>query len=118
VVMLPSMALGALAAALVAAPLADPGSVTGPDALLLALVGLVIAPVAFGPISIGPRHLPAQEVSLLMLLETVLGPVWAWLILGQSPGRSTLAGGALIVGARATHAAIGLRRPVPAPPPR
>jgi drug/metabolite transporter (DMT)-like permease len=118
VVMLPSMALGALAAALVAAPLADPGSVTGPDALLLALVGLVIAPVAFGPISIGPRHLPAQEVSLLMLLETVLGPVWAWLILGQSPGRSTLAGGALIVGALVTHAAIGLRRPVPAPPPR
>jgi drug/metabolite transporter, DME family len=53
-----------------------------------------------------------------MLLETVLGPVWAWLILGQSPGRSTLAGGALIVGALVTHAAIGLRRSVPPPAPR
>src|SRR6266540_1354340 len=104
VVMLPSMALGALAAALVAAPLADPGSVTGPDALLLALVGLVIAPVAFGAISITPRHLPAQEVSLLMLLEAVLGPLWAWVILGQAPGRATLLGGALI----------GIRQPVPA----
>ncbi len=86
------MALGALVAALAAAPLADPGSVTSADALLLALVGLVIAPVAFGSISLGPRHLPAQEVSLLMLLETVLGPLWAWLILGQAPGRATLGG--------------------------
>lgn len=114
VVMLPSMALGALVAALAAAPLADPGSVTGSDALLLALVGLVIAPVAFGSISVAPRHLPAQEVSLLMLLETVLGPLWAWLILGQAPARATLGGGALIVAALVTHAVLSMRRPLPA----
>jgi drug/metabolite transporter (DMT)-like permease len=115
VVMLPSMALGALLAALVAAPLADPGSVSGRDALLLALVGLLIAPLAFGSISIGPRHLPAQEVSLLMLLETVLGPLWAWMLLGQAPGPATLGGGALIVGALLAHTVLGIRRPPPAP---
>jgi drug/metabolite transporter (DMT)-like permease len=120
VVMLPSMALGALGAALVAAPLADPGSVAGHDALLLVLVGLVIAPLAFGAISVGPRHLPAQEVSLLMLLETVLGPLWAWLLLGQAPMAATLGGGALIVAALLAHALLGMRRPPPAvaePPP-
>jgi drug/metabolite transporter (DMT)-like permease len=116
VVMLPSMALGALLAAVVAAPLADPGSVDGRDALLLALLGLVILPVAFGAISLGPRHLPAQEVSLLMLLETVLGPLWAWALLGQAPGAATLSGGALIVGALLAHALLGIRRPSPGDP--
>lgn len=115
-VMLPSMALGALLAAVVAAPLADPGSVDGRDALLLALLGLVILPVAFGAISLGPRHLPAQEVSLLMLLETVLGPLWAWALLGQAPGAATLSGGALIVGALLAHALLGIRRPSPGAP--
>jgi drug/metabolite transporter (DMT)-like permease len=117
VVMVPSMALGALLAALVAlvaAPMAGFGSVSGRDALLLGLVGLVVAPLGFGAISIGPRHLPAQEVSLLMLLETVLGPLWAWLLLGQAPGAATLAGGALIVAALLTHALLGFRRPVSA----
>jgi drug/metabolite transporter (DMT)-like permease len=116
VVMLPSMALGALLAALVAAPLADPGSVSGRDELLLVLVGLVIAPLAFATISIVPRHLPAQEVSLLMLLETVLGPLWAWVLLGQAPGPATLGGGALIVGAVLAHAVLGIRRPPRGPP--
>jgi drug/metabolite transporter (DMT)-like permease len=112
VVLLPSMALGALGAALVAAPLAHPGSLGGRDALLLVLVGLVIAPLAFGAILVGPRHLPAQEVSLLMLGETVLGPLWAWLLLGQAPEAATLGGGALIVAALLAHALLGIRRPM------
>jgi drug/metabolite transporter (DMT)-like permease len=112
VVLLPSMAAGALGAALVAAPLADLGSVGARDGVLLVLVGLVIAPLAFGAILVGPRHLPAQEVSLLMLGETVLGPLWAWLLLGQAPGAATLGGGALIVAALLTHALLGIRHPV------
>jgi drug/metabolite transporter (DMT)-like permease len=114
VVMWPSMALGALGASLVAAPLADAGSVGARDGLLLVLVGLVVAPLAFGAISVGPRHLPAQEVSLLMLLETVLGPLWAWLLLGQAPAAATIGGGALIVAALLAHALLGMRRPPPA----
>jgi hypothetical protein len=75
--MLPSMALGALAAGLAAWPLADPGAISASDAGYLLLLGLVIAPIAFGCISVGPRYLPAHEVGLLMLLETALGPLWA-----------------------------------------
>ena len=66
--------------------------------LLLGLLGLVIAPVAFGCVSAGLRYLPAQEVGLLMLLETLLGPFWALLgpfcallVLHQSPGAAALA---------------------------
>jgi drug/metabolite transporter (DMT)-like permease len=111
VVMLPSMALGALVAGLVAWPLADPGGVSAPDAWVLLLLGLVIAPVAFGCIAIGPRYLPAHEVGLVMLLETALGPLWAWVFLDQAPGARTLAGGAIVVAALAAQSFLSVRRP-------
>ena len=113
VVMLPSMALGALVAGLVAAPLAAPGTVGGADALILLALGLVIAPIAFGCISIGPRYLPAHQVGLLMLLETVLGPVWAWVVLGQVPATRTVAGGTIIVAALVVQSVLTVRRPEP-----
>jgi drug/metabolite transporter (DMT)-like permease len=43
------------------------------------------------------RHLPALDVSLLLLMEPVLNPVWTWLVRGEEPGRWTIAGGAAIV---------------------
>lgn len=47
------------------------------------------------------RQLPALEVSLLLLLEPVLNPVWTWLVRGEDPGMWTIAGGAVIVAATA-----------------
>lgn len=115
IVMLPSMALGALVAGLAATPLAEVGTVRAVDAALLLLLGLVIAPVAFGCISIGPRYLLAHEVGLLMLIETVLGPTWAWLLLGQAPGVRTVAGGSMILTALVVHSVLSMSRPVTSP---
>jgi drug/metabolite transporter (DMT)-like permease len=42
-------------------------------------------------------RLPALEVSLLLLLEPVLNPMWAWLVRGEQPGTWTIAGGAIII---------------------
>ena len=47
------------------------------------------------------RGLPALELSLLLLLEPVLNPIWTWLIRGEDPGLWTVAGGAVIIGATA-----------------
>jgi drug/metabolite transporter (DMT)-like permease len=114
-VTLPSMALGGLLAAAVAAPFARPALPTGSEALLLGLLGLVIAPVAFGCVSAGLRYLPAQEVGLLMLLETVLGPFWALLILHQPPGAAALLGGAVIVPALLVNGVLSARQRNPPP---
>ncbi|NIP75297.1 MAG: hypothetical protein GTN90_04590, partial [Xanthomonadales bacterium] len=49
------------------------------------------------------------------LLETVIGPFWVWLALGEEPGIRSLIGGAIIVVALLVHALIrlhGLRHPV------
>lgn len=73
------------------------------DMLWLGLLGLIVLPVSFGLISLGPRYLPASEVSLIVLLEAVIGPLWAWAFIGQIPTATSLAGGALIVATLATY---------------
>lgn len=111
--MLPSMALGALLGAAVASPFADPFGPSGGDALLLLLLGVVIGPVAFGLLATGPRYLQAAEVSLMILAEAVLGPLWVWLALGEVPGgRVLLGGGVLLVTLGVHFASEAARRPV------
>jgi len=58
---------------------------------------------------LGPRYLPAPEVGLILLLETVLGPYWVWLALGEDPGARALAGGAIVIGVLVLHSALSLR---------
>jgi drug/metabolite transporter, DME family len=63
------------------------------------------------------RRLPALEVSLLLLLEPVLNPVWAWLSQGEQPATWTIAGGVIIVAATAVktvYEAYAQRGPRPA----
>jgi drug/metabolite transporter (DMT)-like permease len=47
------------------------------------------------------RHVPAFEASVLLLIEPVLNPVWAFLVHGERPGAWALAGGVVIVAATA-----------------
>ena len=47
------------------------------------------------------RRLPALEISLLLLIEPVLNPVWTWMVHAERPGTGTIAGGAVILGATA-----------------
>ncbi|NQD94034.1 DMT family transporter, partial [Pseudomonas sp. CrR25] len=63
----------------------------------LALMAGVLLPLAFTLIQLGPRWISATEVSLLLLLEVVLGPLWVWWLLDEAPTRQVLLGGALIV---------------------
>jgi drug/metabolite transporter (DMT)-like permease len=91
-------------------PLALPPAVSAQDLGLLALLGVVVLPLAFGLIAVGPRYLPAPEVSLIMLLEAVLGPLWVWLVLHEVPSVTTFVGGAVLIGTLSVHALIGLQR--------
>lgn len=54
-------------------------------------------------------HVRALEVGLFLLIEPVLNPIWAWLVHGETPGPTTLAGGALILGATAGRVILDLR---------
>lgn len=58
--------------------LSDPLAVAGQDLRLLLLLGLVISPVAWGLITVGPHYLPTHEVGLLILGEALLGGSFLW----------------------------------------
>jgi drug/metabolite transporter (DMT)-like permease len=50
-------------------------------------------------LTLGPRYISSAEVSLLILLESVLAPLLAWAVIGEDPGRWALIGGAVVIGA-------------------
>jgi len=106
---LPALALGGLLAAAAALPFA-PLAISVGDAVALAVMGIVVQALAFALIFTGPRHLPAAEVALLMLLEAIIGPLWVWLVLGEKPTATVVAAGALIIATLAIHAVVSLRR--------
>ncbi len=106
----PAMALSGYMVAALALVVAPTVTIVALDALWLGLLGFVVLPISFFMIMLGPRHLPAPEVSLIMLLEAVLGPIWAWWFISQTPSPLSLTGGAVIVGTLAVHFAIGLRQ--------
>jgi drug/metabolite transporter (DMT)-like permease len=59
----------------------------------------------------GARLLPAAETSLVGMLETVLGPLWVWLVLSERPGAASLMGGALILTALLANTLVDLVAP-------
>lgn len=96
------VAFGNLFAALGALPLAWPFPVASAgEWATVVYLGVAQIALAYVCLTAGIRYLPALEVSLLLLIEPVLNPMWTWLIRGESPGRWTIAGGALIVAATA-----------------
>jgi len=106
---LPYLAIGGLLAALMVLPWAAPFSLTGLNWLYAVLLGCVVMPVSFMFTSKAPRYLPAPEVGLIFLLETVLGPLWVWLVLNEVPPTLTFIGGAILLTALAAHTALALR---------
>lgn len=102
--MLPHLALGSILGGLLAVPFADFELVTTTQALLIFLSGAIILPGTAGLLMLGPRYLPAPEVSMITLLEVILGPLLVWAVIGENPGQMTLIGGAIIVSIVALHA--------------
>lgn len=63
--------------------------------------------------TLGSRSLPAAELALLSLAEVLLGPLWVWLLLGETATANTLIGGAVLLAAIAGNALSGKRRKPP-----
>lgn len=104
-----ALIFGSGLATLIAMPFADPDTLTLAGLPWLAVLGAVVIPVSFLLISRGPKYIPAPEVSLLMLLETVLGPLWVWIVLAEAPDERAVWAGALILGALFAHGLAGAR---------
>ena len=93
-----AIALGAFMAAVLGAMCAD--ALYWPplgNMAAIALTGIIILPVSFVTLSYAARFVSSSTVSLIMLLETVLGPLWIWWGIEEVPTNSMLIGGAIVV---------------------
>ncbi len=99
----PSLGAGYIIGALAVAPFANFESYSVTQAGLLLLNGAVIIPLAIGLLSIGPRYLPAAEVSMFSVLEVIFAPLLVWIVLGEHPGARSIFGGSAILAAIFAH---------------
>lgn len=92
---------GLMAAAVAVVMAARAGSVLpATDDLLLAFVsGGVLLGLGLPFFTLGHRWVPAAEVTLILLVEVVLSPVWVWLWADEKPSTGSLVGGAVILSA-------------------
>jgi drug/metabolite transporter (DMT)-like permease len=103
--MFPVISTSGLLTAVVILPLAQPFSATQADMGYLMIMGVYMLPVGTALMFLGPRYIPAPEVGLMLLLESILGPIWVWLALGEQPGIRTFIGGAIILSTLAINTA-------------
>jgi len=96
----PAVVAGNVLALLIALPFALPvvGARPVDWAIILGLGTLQIG-LAYIFLTSALRLVPALEAMILLLLEPALNPVWAWWLQGERPGRWSILGGALILGA-------------------
>lgn len=91
---------GNLLAVVMCAPWALPlGHVEAKDVLTILYLGIFQIGFAYIFLTRGVRGVGAVEVSLLLLLEPVLNPIWAWLVHREYPGAWAIVGGCIIIAA-------------------
>ena len=79
------------------------------DLLIIPLMCILCVAIPFVLVTIAPRFIPAAEVNLFFLLETIIGPIWVWLIIKEQPSIETLQGGFVIIITIAIHSYLKLK---------
>ncbi len=79
------------------------------DLLIVPLMCILCVAIPFVLVTIAPRFIPAAEVNLFFLLETIIGPIWVWLIIKEQPSLETLQGGLIIITTIAIHSYLKLK---------
>ena len=79
------------------------------DLIIIPLMCILCVAIPFVLVTIAPRFIPAAEVNLFFLLETIIGPIWVWLIIKEQPSIETLQGGIIIIVTIAIHSCMKLR---------
>lgn len=106
----PTLACNALVSVGVALLFMPGFAITPWDFLLCFGLGIVQKGVGAILFTLGARYLRAAEVTLVSLIEVVLGPIWVWLAIGETPTALALMGGAVVIAAVLGQAYAGTRR--------
>ena len=108
--LVPSAVVGKLIIALFAMLFVKDYSLNNNDVYIVPLMCVMCVAIPFVLVTIAPRFITAAEVNLFFLLETIIGPIWVWLIIKEQPTPETIVGGAIIVLTIATHSFLKLKK--------
>jgi drug/metabolite transporter (DMT)-like permease len=95
--LVPSVVLGSLLTAGYALTKSPELAVSSMQLLYVAIIGFVLVPFAFIVLTIAPRYANSAEVQLVYLLESILGPLWVWLVIRETPSLNTIVGGSMLL---------------------
>ena len=108
--LVPSAVIGKLCVAIFAFFFVDTFSLVGTDLIFVPLMCVMCVAIPFVLVTIAPRFIPAEEVNLFFLLETIIGPFWVWLIINEQPSIETIQGGSVILLTIAIHSFLKLKQ--------
>jgi drug/metabolite transporter (DMT)-like permease len=92
-----AIGMGAFLGGAIGFGVTGPARMTDGSVWAIAVTGIAILPLSFFSLTLASRHTAAPNVSLIMLLETVLAPLWVWYGIGEAPTHAMLIGGAIVV---------------------
>jgi len=108
--LVPSAVIGKLCVAVFAFFFVDSFSLEGTDLIIVPLMCVMCVAIPFVLVTIAPRFIPAEEVNLFFLLETIIGPFWVWMIIREQPSIETIQGGTVIILTIAIHSFLKLKK--------
>ena len=108
--LLPAAVSGKLCVAIFAFFFVDSFDLVGNDIIYVPLMCVLCVAIPFVLVTIAPRFIPAAEVNLFFLLETIIGPIWVWMIIKEQPSLETIQGGILIILTIAIHSFLKLKK--------
>ena len=108
--LVPSAVIGKLCVAVFALFFVDSFSLVGTDLVIVPLMCVMCVAIPFVLVTIAPRFIPAEEVNLFFLLETIIGPFWVWMVIKEQPSIETIQGGVVIILTIAIHSFLKLKK--------
>ena len=108
--LLPAAVVGKLCVAIFAMFFIETYTLVDRDLFIVPLMSIMCVAIPFVLLTIAPRFIPAEEVNLFFLLETIIGPFWVWMVIKEQPSIETIQGGIIIILTIAIHSFLKLRK--------
>ena len=108
--LVPSAVVGKLFVAIIAFFFVDSFELSNKDLIIVPAMCILCVAIPFVLVTIAPRFITAAEVNLFFLLETILGPIWVWMVIKEQPTLETIQGGLIIILTIAVHSVLAIKK--------
>jgi drug/metabolite transporter (DMT)-like permease len=108
--LVPAAVIGKFFVAIFALFFIDSIALVDNDIFIIPLMGVMCVAIPFVLITIAPRFITAAEVNLFFLLETIIGPIWVWMVIKEQPSIETIVGGVVIIITIGIHSFLALKK--------